>query len=61
MATYRTFTRSARNWDEFSKARKITYDRGLTLEEARRQCEQFNKNRTPAQIRKGTKLEFDTE
>ena len=59
--TYRTFKRSCRNWKEFGSARKITVDRGLTYEEARRQCEQFNNNRTSAQIRKGTKLEFMAE
>lgn len=61
MATYRTFKRSVTNWREFSSARKITYDTGLTLDEARRQCDEFNNNRTPAQIRKGTKLEFVQE
>lgn len=59
--SYRTFKRSCRNWNEFAKARKITVDRGLTWEEARRQCDQFNNSRTRAQIRKGTKLEFESE
>lgn len=61
MATYRTFKRSCRNWQEFSKARKITVDRGLTHDEARRACETFNNNRTTAQERKGTKMEFVVE
>ena len=34
---------------------------GLTIDEARRQCDEFNENRTAAQIRKGTKLEFTAE
>lgn len=59
--TYRTFKRSATNWEQFASARKITVDRGLTYEEAQRACKAFNDNRTAAQIRKGTKLEFDSE
>lgn len=59
--TYRTFKRSAKNWKEFFHARKITVDRGLTAEEALKQCEQFNLNRTSAQRNKGTKLEFERE
>lgn len=57
---YRTFKRSATNFEEFSKARKIPCDRNLTVDEARRACAQFNDNRTQDQIRKGTKMEFDT-
>ncbi len=41
-----------------ARARKITIDRGLTHDEARRQCDRFNGSRTSAQIRKGTKCEF---
>lgn len=61
MATYKTFTRSARNWQEFASARKRTVDTGLSYDEARRACEHFNSNRTAAQIRRGTKLEFTKE
>lgn len=61
MTTYKTFKRSCRNWQEFSRARKITESTGLTYDQARQQCEEFNNNRTPAQIRKGTKLEFTVE
>jgi hypothetical protein len=61
MPTYRTFKRSARNFEQFARARKVTVDRGLTIDEALRACEQFNANRTPSQIRKGTKLEFTRE
>lgn len=60
-ATYRTFKRAARNWEEFSHARKTTIDRGLTYDEARRQCQAFNASLTPAQIRKGLKCEFMSE
>ncbi len=58
---YYTFTRRARNWDEFSSARKHIIDRNLTIEEARRACTTYNEHRTPAQVRNGTKMEFDTQ
>ena len=61
MSTYRTFKRSAKNFEEFSSATKYTDMTGLTLEEARRRCKQWNEDRTPAQIAKGTKLEFEAE
>lgn len=61
MTTYRTFTRSARNWDEFRTARKQTVDRGLSLDEARRACEAFNSSRSPSDTRRGTKMEFEAE
>lgn len=61
MSTYRTFKRSCRNWQEFSKARKLTVDRGLTYDEAKRQCECNNEGLTSAQKRKGTKFEFESE
>jgi hypothetical protein len=56
--TCRTFKRSATSFESMSRARKITIDRGLTHDEARRQCDRFNDNRTRAQVRKGTKCEF---
>lgn len=58
---YRTFKRSCKNWEQFARARKMTVDTGLTYEEAKRQCDQFNSNLTPAQKRKGTKMEFTQE
>jgi len=61
MTTYRTFKRSCRNWQEFASARKLTQETGLTLEQAKQRCEDFNNNRTSAQVRKGTKLEFTME
>lgn len=61
MAKYRTFLRSARNWQEFSTARKITQDRNLTQDEALRRCRDYNDNRTSTQIRRGTKMEFTSE
>lgn len=58
---YRTFKRSCTNWKEFANAPKITVDTGLTMEEARAQCQEFNENRTERQIEKGTKMEFEKE
>ncbi len=55
---YKTFKRSATNWQQFGSARKITDCTHLSYEEARQRCELFNSSRTPAQIRRGTKLEF---
>jgi hypothetical protein len=61
MTTYKTFKRSCRNWEEFANARKITVDTGLTYDEARERCKEFNSSRTNAQIKAGTKLEFTEE
>jgi hypothetical protein len=58
---YRTFIRSCTNWQTFARARKITVETGLTYEQARQHCEDYNRNRTAAQIRKGTKMEFTAE
>lgn len=59
--SYETFERSCRNFEEFATARKVTIDTGLTYEEAVEACRDFNSNRTPSQIEKGTKLEFTEE
>lgn len=59
--SYRTFKRSARNWREFGRARKVTESRGLTYEQAREECERYNDNRTARQVARGTKLEFEKE
>ncbi len=59
--TYRTFKRSARNWEEFANSTKFTDKRGLSLKEARERCEQWNADRTAAQIQRGTKLEFEQD
>ena len=61
MKTYKTFKRSCRNWAEFSSARKTTVDTRLSYDEALRACHAFNAARTPAQVRKGLKMEFTTE
>lgn len=58
---YKVFKRSATNWEEFARARKITVATNLSGDEARAMCDKFNNNRTPVQIRKGTKLEFTSE
>jgi hypothetical protein len=59
--SYRTFLRSCKNWQEFASARKVTQERGLTYNEARAACEDYNENRTSRQIAKGTKMEFEEE
>lgn len=56
---YKTFKRSATNWETFARNRKITQSTGLTYSQAKAECEAYNKNRTARQIRKGTMMEFD--
>jgi hypothetical protein len=58
---YRTFKRSATNFKEFARARKIPDQYGLTGEQAVARCDSFNDNRTPAQIKRGTKMEFEKQ
>ena len=60
-ARYTTFKRSASDWQTFARARKITVARGLTHAQALAACEEFNRNRTAAQRRRGTRLEFERE
>ena len=59
--SFRTFKRSALNFEEFAKARKITVDAGLPREEARDACRAWNASRTPEEEQAGTKLEFEEE
>ncbi len=58
---YKTFTRSCNSFEEMARANKRTVDRNLTIEEARRQCTEFNDHRTPTQVRRGTKMEFTAQ
>ncbi len=58
---YRVFRRSCANWKEFARARKTTIRANCTGDEARRICDEYNNNRTPSQIRAGTKYEFTAE
>lgn len=58
---YTVFKRSARNFEEFARARKATIRRGLSLDEARRLCANFNNGRTAAQVARGTKYEFTAQ
>ena len=58
MRKYTTFLRSCRNWNEFAHAEKIVKNTGLTYDEAREECQNFNSNLTEKQIENGTKLEF---
>ena len=59
--SYRTFKRSARNFEEFSAAEKIEVETGLTISEARLACLDFNSNRNASEEEMGTKLEFEEE
>jgi len=61
MLTYRTFLRTATNFEEFASAEKIEQETGLTIQEARDACAEYNKNRTEAEIEAGTKMEFEME
>jgi hypothetical protein len=49
------------NWASFAQAPKKTVETGLTYEQARDKCEEFNRTRNREQIRKGIKLEFTAE
>jgi hypothetical protein len=55
---YKTFIRSAKGFESFSRARKRIVDRGLTYDEAQRAAKRFNADRTQRQINAGTKMEF---
>jgi len=57
---YKVFKRSARNFNEFANATKYHVQSGLTYEEAQNMCRDFNDNRTSAQIKRGTKYEFQS-
>lgn len=59
--TYLVFRRTCRNWEQFAHARKFVQARGLTYEQARQMCEDYNNSRNSTQIRKGTKFEFTNE
>ncbi len=59
-AVYVTFLRSARNFREFATAEKIVQETDLTIDEARAACQNFNNNRSEAEIEAGTKMEFST-
>lgn len=58
---YKTFIRSANNFGEFSSARKRVVDTCLTQDEARRACAAYNAELTPAQKRRGARMEFVSE
>ncbi len=58
---YTTFKRSCLNFHDLAHAPITVVERGLTITEARERCKEFNDNLTPAQERKGTKLEFTSK
>lgn len=55
----RVFKRSATNFREFFRARKITVAHVSTPEEAIEMCDEFNDNRSPRQVQRGTKMEWE--
>lgn len=59
--SYYVFKRSANSFEEMVRAKKITLRKGLTYEEARKFCQEWNKERNESQIRNGTKAEFERE
>lgn len=59
--TYRTFLRSARNFEEFANAAKVEQGNGLEYTEAQDACREYNAARSDAEISAGTKLEFEEE
>lgn len=61
MPTYYVFERSCKNWQEFASAEKKTIETGLSYDEAREICQEFNKNRTDTERENGTMYEFTTE
>lgn len=58
---FKVFRGSCRDWQEFVKARKFHVTWAFSTEEAVRICSSFNDNRTPAQIKRGTKYEFTSQ
>ena len=61
MTYYKTFIRSCRNWTEFAKSRKITQDTGLTYDQAKERCKEYNDNRNSRQKSRGTMMEFTAQ
>lgn len=58
---YRVFSRSARSFETFSRARKTTIRYVNTEQEAQELCASYNDNRNAQQIRRGTKWEYEKE
>jgi len=58
---YRTFLRTCKNWNEFANNPKVEQETGLTYQEAREACKNYNDNRTEEEQENGTKLEFEAE
>lgn len=58
MTEYIVFSRAATNWEQFSSANKRVIRKGLTREEARSMCKEFNDNRSQVQRKRGIAYEF---
>lgn len=61
MTTYYTFLRSAKNWREFAGNEKRVVETGLSYDEAREACQEYNANRSEREKEEGTYLEFTEE
>jgi len=59
--TYKVFKRTAKNFQEFAKARKFSIAFGVSYTHAVEICKNFNENRSDKQIKDGTKYEFEKE
>ena len=59
--SFRVFSRSCKNWEQFGTATKRTIRRGLTMYEARSMCKEFNDNRNTTQIATGMRYEFESQ
>lgn len=57
---YMVFRRTANSFSSFAKTKRFIIRSNLTLQEAKMLCDNFNPNRNAAQIRKGTKYEFES-
>ena len=56
--SYKIFKRSATSFEELARARCWHICFAASLKEAQEICQGFNADRTPAQVRAGTKYEF---
>lgn len=60
-AKFWIFKRSANNFKEFGSARKSHVGWAKTTAQAVKICDEYNENRTGAQIKRGTKYEFTSQ
>ena len=58
---YRTYLQSSIRWGQYTLTRKKFRESALSYDLATEMCAQYNKTRTPWQIKRGTMLEFAVE